>query len=167
MLRPTPTTREQPSTRHVLRKQHGRIAASRHGQTHSISSAPNCWRGKPNSARYCHARKARHSPKGWRRWLAPDKFSNSSPEKCSARVGKNCRPFVHSSTSKSHASRSASSASSRPGISRSPFQRGKSRPRSPTATAWYSSPPISYPHRHGHWPRSFRAAGFPQACLTW
>ena len=63
--------------------------------------------------------------------------------------------------SRSRASRSASSASSRRGTFRSRFPRGRSRRRSPTATASCSSRPISCPAARGRSPTSSRARALP------
>lgn len=60
-----------------------------------------------------------------------------------------CPPCGRTSASRSPASRSASSASSRPGISRSPFPPGRSRRRFATAIPSSSSQPIWCPAAPG------------------
>ena len=70
------------------------------------------------------------------------------------------------STSRRRASRSASSGSSRRGISPSRSRPGRSPPRSPLATRWCSSRPTSFPAPLTRSPRSSFAPAFPKASST-
>ena len=75
---------------------------------------------------------------------------------------------TRTSTSRSRASRSASSASSRRGTSRSRSPPGRSPRRWPTATRSCSSPPTSSPARPMRCPKSSCAPACPRACsISW
>ena len=92
-------------------------------------------RARTSSAACSRARKARRLPEGIGEVGARRRrSSSSSPARRCASRARCCRRCGPASTSRSRASRSASSASSRRGISRSPFRPGRSRRRSPTAT---------------------------------
>ena len=124
-------------------------------------------RARTNSAGCCRARKARRWPKASARRCAPPRSSISSRARRCGWPARRCPACGPASASRSRASRSASSASSRRGTSRSPFPPGRSRRRSATAIRWCSSRPISCRAAPGRSSTSCIAPDCRRACSTW
>ena len=150
----TPLRPKRRSRRRKPRSPRGRARRRRSGTTSSCAfprkfspaarNLADCWRVR--KARRCRKRSAKSGARG--------RYSTSSPARRCVFRARRWPACARGSISRSRAKPSAWSESSRRGISRSRFPRGRSRRRSPSATPSSSSPPISCRDARMRSPRS-------------